>query len=116
MSRKVFPIAIAVLLSLSIVPAFAGDDLPNYPVETWCSRVSSISGTKSEMLYGGCIDQEQAAYDSLKKNWSTLPRQTKEWCDRVARTTGGGSYMLLNGCVDQESAAKQQNSTRRFQR
>ncbi|MES5485399.1 hypothetical protein QMZ05_21835 [Bradyrhizobium sp. INPA03-11B] len=115
MSHKMISISVAAVLNLAITPALAGD-LPDYPVETWCSRVSSISGAKSEMLYGGCIDQEQAAYDSLKKSWSTLPQQTREWCSRVASSTGGGSYMLLKGCVDQESDARQQNSSRRFQR
>lgn len=91
-------------------------DLPDYAVEKWCDQVSRTSGSRSELIYGGCIDQEQTAYDRLKATWSSVPSQTRNWCAQVARSGGGGSYTILNGCVDQENTARQQNTTRRFQR
>jgi len=100
----------------SPLPTAVAGGLPDYPVEQWCDQVARLGGSRSELLYGGCIGQEQTAYDHLKGTWGDAPPQTQNWCDQVARTGGGGSYMMLNGCVDQENAARQQNSTRRFQR
>ncbi len=58
------------------------------------------------MIYGGCMEQEQSAYDALKGEWPQLPAQMRRWCDKVARAGGGGSYVILQGCVEQERAAK----------
>ena len=109
-------IALAIISSASISPSVRAAELPTYPVERWCDQVAKSAGPRSEMIYGGCINQEQTAYDHLKGSWAELPLQTRNWCDQVARSSGGGSYMILNGCVDQESSAREQNSTRRFQR
>ena len=108
------PLAVPVVL-MSTITAIAGD-LPNYPVEKWCTSIASVSGAKSEMVYGGCISQEQTAYDSLKTTWADLPQQTRNWCDQIAKAAVGGSYMVLKACVDQEDAARRQNSNRQFQR
>jgi hypothetical protein len=96
-------------------PAHASE-VPFYSVEQWCDAVSRSAGPKSEMIYGGCVNQEQSAYDTLKRVWNTLPAEMQNWCDRVARSTGAGSYMILNGCVEQEISAGQENSRRQFRR
>jgi len=106
------PLTVPVVL-MSTITAIAGD-LPNYPVEKWCTSIASVSGAKSEMVYGGCIGQEQTAYDSLKATWADLPQQTRNWCDQIAKAAVGGSYMVLKACVDQEDAAR--HSNRQFQR
>ena len=108
------PLTVLVVL-MSTITAIARD-LPNYPVEEWCSSIASVSGAKSEVVYGGCIDQEQTAYDSLKTTWPDLPQQAKNWCDQIAKATGGGSYMVLKACLEKEDAARRQNSNRQFQR
>jgi hypothetical protein len=90
--------------------------LPTYPVEKWCDQVSRSVGARSEMIYGGCIDQEQNSYNELKASWTTLSNHTQTWCDQVAKATGSGSYMILKGCVEQETQAAKENSTRKFQR
>jgi hypothetical protein len=46
------------------------------------------------MIYGGCLDQEQSAYDSLKESWAALPSQTQTWGDEVAKSTDGGSLCV----------------------
>jgi hypothetical protein len=107
---------ILLVIAVSATNSVWANDIPNYPVEEWCEKVSRAGGSKSEMIYSGCINQEQSAYDTLKRSWAALPRQTQEWCDKVAKSTGGGSYMILNGCVDQEISAGKENTTRRFQR
>jgi GYF domain 2/Protein of unknown function (DUF2939) len=90
--------------------------VPFYSVESWCQKVAKSGGAMSEVIYGGCINQEQSAHDDLKKLWNTLPAQTQNWCDRVARSTGDGSYVLLNGCVGQEITVGQENSKGQFRR
>jgi hypothetical protein len=100
---------------LGLYPADASE-IPFYSVEQWCDTVAKSVGPRSEVIYGGCVDQEQSAYDTLKRVWNTLSAQTQNWCDRVARSTGGGSYTILNGCVEQEINASQENSTRQFRR
>jgi hypothetical protein len=106
--------------SIVIITITAGtvraSEIPAYPVEQWCDKVARVAGARSEMIYGGCISQEQSAYDGLKTRWSTLPIATQNWCDNVARSSGAGSYMILSGCVEQEVNAGQQNSRRQFQR
>jgi hypothetical protein len=108
--------AVIAITSITMTLPARATELPNYSVEQWCEEVARSAGARSEVLYGGCIDQEQSAYDHLKQSWADVPVQTRTWCDEVARSAGPGSYMLLNGCVDQENSARQQNSTRRFQR
>jgi len=91
-------------------------ELPSYEVEKWCDVVARSAGSRSELIYGGCIEQEQSAYDELKERWASLPVQTRHWCQQVAKSGGKGSYAILNGCVEQEIAAKQENAKRQFHR
>jgi hypothetical protein len=107
---------ISILLMAITAGTGQASEIPNYTVAQWCDKVAKSAGDRSEMIYGGCISQEQSAYDGLKHRWKTLPIATQNWCDRVARSSGTGSYMILNGCVAQEINAGQQNSRREFQR
>lgn len=93
---------LAALLSLSAGPATA-QDIPRYPVERYCQEVANVSGG-SRMIYNGCIDMEQDAYDRLRRSWANLPAQARRYCDEVARVTGG-SYTILKGCIDMETEA-----------
>jgi hypothetical protein len=88
------------LTALLAATAARADGLPVYPVEQWCEKVSRSAGAKSEMIYGGCLDQEQSAYDALKKSWAALPGQTQTWCDKVAKSSGGGSYVILMAALN----------------
>jgi hypothetical protein len=56
------------------------------------------------MIYNGCLEMEQDAYDELKSSWDSLPAKTQKYCDKVAQTTEG-SYSILKGCLDMESDA-----------
>ncbi len=110
------------MIGVAMALAFAGpgvvhaQTLPRFAVEQWCNQVAKAAGARSEMIYGGCITQEQTAYDTIKKSWYNLPSQTRTWCESVAKAAGPGSYMLLNGCVDQETAAAKANSSTQFRR
>ena len=96
--------------------AAAAEPLPVYSVERWCEFVARASGAKSEMIYGGCLNEEQKSYDQMKLRWSDLPAQTQHWCNQVAKSTGNGSYLILNGCVDEELKAARENAQRQFRR
>ncbi|HMF49692.1 MAG TPA: hypothetical protein VK603_13665 [Candidatus Saccharimonadales bacterium] len=101
-------------LSLTVGHVVAGEqEVPDYPVERWCKEVAKTAGD-SEIIYGGCIQQEQSAYDDLKVSWTEVPRKTQIWCKEVAKASGPGSYMILKGCVEQEAAAQKENTTRHF--
>ena len=107
---------LAELLGMSLITSAGAADLPVYAVEKWCDAVARSGGSKSEVIYGGCIKQEQSAYDHLKGSWDSLPEQTRSWCDQVAKSGGLGSYMILDGCVKQETTAAKENSRREFKR
>lgn len=100
------PFTVAVIVSM---PAYA---VPKYDVEGWCRQVASVGGSFSNMMFNGCIEQEQSSYDSLRTLWARVPPQTQEWCDQVARVGGNGSYMMLSGCIEQETNAA--SSTPKF--
>jgi len=84
------------------VPAQA-QSLPRYDVEAYCRTVAEVSGG-SAMIFNGCIDMEQDAYDGLKRDWAGVPQSTREYCDMVAGVSGH-SYSILAGCVDIETDA-----------
>lgn len=96
---------IAVLGTTIALSSFgaAAAELPRYDPPRYCETVSDVSGG-SRMIYNGCIQMEQEAYDALKSTWSTLSNRTKTYCDEVARSSDS-SYSILKGCIDMESDA-----------
>jgi len=99
------PIAVVVLT----VPAFA-QAIPRYNVEGYCQQVAEISGG-SGMIFNGCMDMEQQAYNALKPVWAQIPGSSRNYCDEVARVSGA-SFSILKGCIDMETNAA--NSPRSF--
>jgi hypothetical protein len=91
---------IAVLMTSSTAIA---DSIPRYDPEAYCKQVSDISGG-SAMIFNGCMDMEQEAYDKRKDEWASIAPKTASYCDDVARVSGG-SYMMLDGCLDMEADA-----------
>lgn len=88
---------------LSLSSAAEAGSVPRYSVDSYCQEVSDFGGGSS-MLYNGCIDMEQKAYNGLKSAWARIPAATQSYCDEVA-SFGGGSYALLEGCIDMELGA-----------
>ena len=106
----VLPIA-ALGSLLLFASAASAQDLPRYDVEAYCTTVSDFSGG-SRMIFNGCIELEQEAYDELRATWAGLPGQARRYCDEVARVTGG-SYSILQGCIELETEAA--DETPKFQ-
>lgn len=104
-------VSAALTLLALVQPALAGD-IPRYNVEAYCKQVADISGGSS-MIYNGCIDMEQEAYNSLKPLWSSVRGQQQNYCDDVAEISGG-SYSILKGCIDMESDAAGAPSTFKY--
>ena len=89
-------------------------NIPRFDVDRWCNRVASSSGSYSDMLKQGCMQQEQDSYDALKSAWMSLPQHTRSWCTQVGESPGG-SYMIMNGCVQQEQSSAERNAKNSFQ-
>ncbi|MEZ5769286.1 MAG: hypothetical protein R3D80_17655 [Paracoccaceae bacterium] len=90
-------------------PALA--DMPRYDVEAYCKEVAGFGGEYSELMYDGCFEMEQAAYNDLKPRWDGLGATLRSYCDQVATFAGGGSYSMLEGCVQMEEQAASTNNT-----
>ncbi len=100
------------LASALVVLGFAGSglaqvpaDLPEYDVEKHCQTQAKMMGDSNFMLKA-CFDQEQGAYDEVKKDWAILDAKIKSTCREQARVTMP-SYFMLNACVAQEVRAKE---------
>lgn len=106
-----FTVPALALAGCFISSAASAQDIPRYSAEAYCREVSEVSGGSS-MIYGGCIDMEQTAYNSLKREWAGLPIRARTYCDEVARVSGG-SYSILQGCIDMELDAA--NNTPAFE-
>lgn len=97
----------ALLLTVAS-PTFA-DTIPRYDVAGYCQTVSDASGG-SAMIYNGCVDMEQTAYNGLKARWGSIPSRVRSYCDEVGRVSGG-SYSILEGCITMETEAANGTST-----
>lgn len=86
-------------VATAVGPADA-EGLPRYDVDKYCRSVSDMSGG-SQMIFNGCIELEQDAYDDLKPQWAQMPPKARSYCGQVAEM-GGGSYSLLSGCIELE--------------
>ncbi len=77
--------------------------IPRYNVENYCQQVAEVSGG-SAMIFNGCMEMEQQAYNELKPAWAQLHGKSRNYCDDVARVSGG-SYSILQGCTEMETNA-----------
>ncbi len=100
----------ALLLTVTS-PAF-GNTVPRYDVAGYCQTVSDVSGG-SAMIYNGCVDLEQIAYNGLKARWGSIPSSVRLYCDEVGRVSGG-SYSILEGCIAMETEAANGTSTFKY--
>lgn len=100
-------------LLVTVISASA-QELPRFDVKSECQRIARVSGSFSEMTFGGCMDMEQAAYNGMKDSWNTLPSVVRQECVRIAAVGGSGSYTTLQGCIQMEMSAAEQNRGRQF--
>ena len=91
------------IAAFMISPAAYAQSIPRYEPESYCKLVSDVSGG-SAMIFNGCMDMEQGAYDKRKAEWPSIPARAASCCDEVARESGG-SYTILDGCLDIEADA-----------
>lgn len=96
-------------LSYLVVAPLAAAEMPRYSVELYCEQVAEVSGG-SAMIYNGCIELEQDAYNELRALWASIATRIREYCDDVARISGG-SYAILDGCIELELSATREKST-----
>jgi len=99
------------MMLIAASPSFA-ETIPKYDVASYCQNVSDVSGG-SAMIYNGCVDMEQTAYNGLKGSWNSLPSRVRTYCDEVGRVSGG-SYSILEGCIAMETEAANGSSTFKY--
>lgn len=94
---------IAVTIVAAAISLAHAQDIPRYDVSAYCNQVADVSGGSS-VIYNGCIDLEQDAYDDLKVAWPSIAPRSLSYCNDVAQISGG-SYVILQGCIDMETDA-----------
>jgi len=87
---------------------------PQFDATTHCNHIANISGSTSEIVRSGCLEQEQESYNKIKSIWKTIPTATKDQCTNVAKTSEPGSYIVLDGCIEQEIQSKRANESFQF--
>jgi hypothetical protein len=102
---RVEPIRAFTVICLVFAPTFAAAEMPRHDVEAHCTEVAGFGGEYSAMMYDGCFDMEQGAYDNLKARWDALPGSMRNHCNEIATFGGPGSYAMLEGCVQMEEQA-----------
>lgn len=93
----------SIAAAVSIPTSAYTQEVPRYDVPSYCQGVTDFGGGSS-VIYNGCIEMEQEAYDSLKLAWFAASSRARSYCDGVARM-GGGAYSILKGCLDMEGDA-----------
>lgn len=109
-AMRFVPLALAAAIAC---PTWAAGDLPRFDVDAHCEKVAAVGGSRSEVIFGGCMDMEQQSYDGLKAIWTSLPDSLRTHCEKVGRV-GGGNYVTLLGCVEMERQAEAHNERRTF--
>ena len=89
----------------SLASSAQAQTMPRYNVDNYCQQVAEVSGG-SAMIFNGCMEMEQEAYNGLRSAWAQLPGKSRNYCDEVARVSGG-SYSILQGCMEMETDAAQ---------
>ena len=111
MKRKRFALA---LIGSAASAGSAAAEMPRYDVDSYCERIARVGGDYSAVMFDGCFEMEQSAYDALKARWNKLSSEMRGYCDRVARVGGDGSYSMLQGCVEIEKAASSNQKTFKY--
>jgi hypothetical protein len=93
------------ILAAIVIAGEAAAEMPRYNVAAHCKAVAEFGGNYSEMMYDGCFQMEQTAYNNLKPRWDGLAATLRSHCDRIATFGGAGSYSMLEGCVQMEEQA-----------
>jgi hypothetical protein len=88
-----------VALSLGVhVAVGLADDPPELNVSTSCA--SAGQGIILGRDTAGCMNDENAALDTLKKSWSQFASADKSQCVGMVKTGGPPSYVELLSCLE----------------
>jgi hypothetical protein len=88
-----------VALSLDVhVAVGLADDPPELNVSTSCA--SAGQGIILGRDTAGCMNDENAALDTLKKSWSQFASADKSQCVGMVKTGGPPSYVELLSCLE----------------
>jgi hypothetical protein len=87
-----------VMLGLLLLPASA-DDPPTLNMGPTCDAAAAGAiGLGRDKR--ACMQEEDGAWDSLKKNWSQYPAADKTQCVGMVSRGGPASYVELLSCLE----------------
>ncbi len=90
-----------VLTAAMMIGSASAAPFPDLDVDAHCSAAAKLMGGFSKSVMLICLQQEQKAYDALKKRWQDVPEDVQAAC--AARV----SYDSMRICIDSEiNAAK----------
>lgn len=87
--------------------------LPGWDVMAYCEHQNRVLATESAFMLRACVQQEERAYDILRRDWNTLAAPIRRTCIQQSDVLRLTSYFMLNACVQQELRATQDLQRRR---
>lgn len=88
----------SIALGFSLLISVA-DSVPNFDVRPSC-RGGAASGVAMRKDVQGCINEEHAARDKLRDQWSGFPKADRVRCANMTTTGGPPSYIELVTCLE----------------
>ncbi len=84
--------------------------LPRLDVEAGCRDIARNDLNKTTD-YPGCIAEEQAAHDQLRKEWASYPGDMHDQCMHLVTPPALPSYITLQECLKMSRDARQMSKT-----
>jgi len=102
--------------ALSLLPlanaAYAAEQVPKLDIKSSCHAAQAYGDNKA-IAFKGCMDDENQAYDQLKKKWSHYkPRDRQDCVDQVAHLIP--SYVEVLTCLEMSDDLKNIGDTQGF--
>lgn len=81
-----------------VIPATAfAQGLPNWDINTYCSKRAQKSGMTTVDLLGACVEAEQASLAELKEAWNGYTAAAREKCLKMV--ANDQHYADLQACI-----------------
>lgn len=87
--------------------------LPGWDMMAHCEHSNRVLATESAFMLRACVQQEERAYEILRRDWGGLSGPIRRTCMQQSDVMRITSYFLLNACVQQELRATQDLQRRR---
>jgi hypothetical protein len=86
------------MLAAILIPATAfAQGLPNWDINTYCTKRAQKSGMMAADLLGACVEAEQASLAELKEAWNGYTAIAREKCLKMV--ADDRHYADLQACI-----------------